>query len=54
MCRERKSEEEIKNNTKTMKFAVVMCDINDLKNINDTRGHSYGDEEYFGGIILPD
>lgn len=37
-------EEEIKNNTKTMKFAVVMCDINDLKNINDTRGHSYGDE----------
>lgn len=26
-------------------FAVVMCDINDLKKINDTRGHSFGDEE---------
>ena len=26
------------------KFAVIMCDINDLKAINDTRGHSFGDE----------
>lgn len=26
------------------RFAVVMCDINDLKLINDTRGHSFGDE----------
>lgn len=25
-------------------FGVVMCDINDLKQINDTRGHSFGDE----------
>ena len=25
-------------------FSVVMCDVNDLKTINDTRGHSYGDE----------
>ncbi len=25
-------------------FAVVMCDINDLKLINDTRGHGFGDE----------
>lgn len=25
-------------------FAIVMCDINDLKQINDTRGHSFGDE----------
>ncbi|MCR4689114.1 MAG: diguanylate cyclase [Saccharofermentans sp.] len=23
---------------------IVMCDLNDLKLINDTRGHSYGDE----------
>lgn len=25
-------------------FGVVMCDVNDLKLINDTRGHAYGDE----------
>lgn len=25
-------------------FAVVMCDVNNLKLINDTRGHSFGDE----------
>ena len=25
-------------------FAVVMCDINDLKLVNDSRGHSFGDE----------
>ena len=25
-------------------FGVVMCDVNDLKMINDTRGHSFGDE----------
>lgn len=25
-------------------FSVVMCDVNDLKRMNDTRGHSYGDE----------
>ena len=25
-------------------FAVIMCDVNDLKKINDTRGHSFGDE----------
>ena len=28
----------------TYEFGVVMCDINDLKLINDTRGHSFGDE----------
>ncbi len=26
-------------------FAIAMCDVNDLKLINDTRGHSFGDEE---------
>ena len=25
-------------------FAIVMCDVNDLKLMNDTRGHSFGDE----------
>lgn len=27
-----------------IKFAVVICDINNLKYMNDTRGHSFGDE----------
>ncbi|MBP3297514.1 MAG: GGDEF domain-containing protein [Lachnospiraceae bacterium] len=27
-----------------LNFGVVMCDINDLKYLNDTRGHNYGDE----------
>ena len=26
------------------RFAVVMCDVNDLKRINDTEGHHVGDE----------
>lgn len=25
-------------------FGIVLCDMNDLKLINDTRGHSFGDE----------
>jgi diguanylate cyclase (GGDEF)-like protein len=25
-------------------FGIVMCDVNDLKVLNDTRGHSFGDE----------
>lgn len=29
---------------KEFRFGVVMCDVNDLKHINDTRGHAYGDE----------
>ena len=27
-----------------MEIGIVMCDINDLKHINDTRGHNFGDE----------
>ena len=27
-----------------LKLGIVMCDINDLKHINDTRGHNFGDE----------
>ena len=34
----------IKSNKETPRFGVVMCDVNDLKRINDTRGHSFGDE----------
>lgn len=29
----------------SLEFAVVMCDINDLKHTNDTMGHNSGDEE---------
>lgn len=29
---------------KELAFGIVMCDVNDLKRINDTRGHYYGDE----------
>ncbi|SCX17535.1 diguanylate cyclase (GGDEF) domain-containing protein [Lachnospiraceae bacterium YSD2013] len=28
----------------TKPFAVLVCDVNGLKHINDTRGHSFGDE----------
>ena len=27
-----------------LKLGIVMCDINDLKHTNDTRGHNFGDE----------
>ncbi len=37
-------EEMIDSNPKALEFAVVMIDINDLKSINDTRGHVFGDE----------
>ena len=26
------------------RFALVMCDVNDLKTINDSKGHSFGDQ----------
>ena len=34
----------IKANPHDYHFGVVVCDMNDLKHINDTRGHSFGDE----------
>ncbi|MBR4344227.1 MAG: diguanylate cyclase [Lachnospiraceae bacterium] len=34
----------LKNKTNNEPFAIVMCDVNNLKLINDTRGHSFGDE----------
>ncbi|MBQ5423407.1 MAG: GGDEF domain-containing protein, partial [Clostridiales bacterium] len=33
-------------------YGVVMCDINDLKKINDTRGHAYGNEAIQGASRL--
>ena len=37
-------EDQIPSGKTGMEFGVVMCDINDLKLINDTRGHYLGDE----------
>jgi diguanylate cyclase (GGDEF)-like protein len=37
-------DEKIKSGEKDYQFAMVMCDVNDLKHINDTRGHHFGDE----------
>ncbi|MBR5095843.1 MAG: diguanylate cyclase, partial [Treponema sp.] len=34
----------IKAGTHDFKFALLVCDMNDLKLINDTRGHNFGDE----------
>lgn len=34
----------IKEEGKFFQFGIVMCDVNELKMINDTRGHSFGDE----------
>ena len=36
--------EKLKKGTEQEPFAIVMCDVNDLKMLNDTRGHSFGDE----------
>ena len=35
---------EIRSGSELSPFGIVMFDINDLKLINDTRGHSFGDE----------
>ncbi len=37
-------EDKVKVGDEDLSFGVVVCDINDLKRINDTRGHSFGDE----------
>ena len=37
-------DERIKAAPESCHFGVIMCDVNDLKKINDTRGHSFGDE----------
>lgn len=37
-------ERDIQTKGSSCRFGVVMCDINDLKVLNDTRGHSFGDE----------
>ena len=37
-------DEKLKSGMDHEPFAIVMCDVNDLKLINDTRGHSFGDE----------
>ena len=37
-------DEKIKAGEADYKFGIVMCDVNDLKLLNDTRGHSFGDE----------
>ncbi len=34
----------IMDNARDLRFALLMGDVNDLKFINDTRGHSFGDE----------
>ncbi len=37
-------DEQIRDGDPDLAFGVVMCDINDLKRINDSRGHSFGNE----------
>lgn len=34
----------ISSGEEDLQFGIVMCDINNLKQINDTRGHNFGDE----------
>lgn len=37
-------QENIDNNMDCLAFAIVVCDTNNLKQINDTKGHAAGDE----------
>lgn len=37
-------DKKIRKNPSSWEFGVVICDVNNLKTINDTRGHSFGDE----------
>lgn len=37
-------QEKIDNHLSCLKFALVVCDTNNLKQINDTKGHAAGDE----------
>lgn len=37
-------DDKIASGAEDIEFGVVMCDINNLKSINDTRGHNSGDE----------
>ena len=37
-------DERIRTADQDLRFGVIMCDVNDLKKYNDTRGHSFGDE----------
>ena len=37
-------DEKLRANPVDNQFCVILCDLNDLKQINDTRGHSFGDE----------
>ena len=40
----RRLDDRIKAGDDSLQFGLVMCDMNNLKIINDTRGHSFGDE----------
>ena len=41
---EQSIQESINNGTENMPFALAVCDLNDLKMINDTEGHMAGDD----------
>ena len=40
----RSLDESIRKVDTGLKFGIIVCDVNDLKLYNDTRGHSFGDE----------